>query len=106
MKNYFLVSEVKENWRSTTMRHTLTNNMLLNHVGWEVVTSRSIESKCHNWMDVFAIESENYQMCGCVDALREFVKEHPEETFEWFKPGYGRVGAELDEEEDEDEPID
>lgn len=98
MKNYFFVSEVKDTWRSTTMRHTLTDNMLLNHAGWELVTSRSIEPIAHNYMDEFAVESENYQMCGCVDALLNFVKEHPEETFEWFKPGYGKIGVELDEE--------
>lgn len=99
MKNYFLVTETTELAFKFVMRYTLTNDILLNHVGWERVNTRSIEPISHNVMDCFCIESEHCQVYGDIQRLLKFIAEHPEEEFEWYAPCCGgRVGVEFDEE--------
>ena len=56
MKNYFLVTENKEGIIYPIMRYTLTNDMLLNHKGWERVSVRSVEPKTYMTIDKFCIE--------------------------------------------------
>ena len=97
MKNYFLVTEVKPCMTYPIMRYTLTNDMLLNHKGWECINTRSVEPKTHMTIDKFCIESEESQVYGCLDNVLEHIKNHPDEKFEWYAPSCGRVGVELDE---------
>ena len=98
MKNYFLVTENKEGVIYPIMRYTLTNDILLNHKGWERVSVRSVEPKTHMTIDKFCIESEQSQVYGCLDNVLEYIKNHPDEEFEWYAPSCGRVGVEIDEE--------
>ena len=102
MKNYFLVTEVKPCMTYPIMRYTLTNDMLLNHSGWERINTRSVEPKTHMMIDKFCIESEQSQMYGDIESLLGYITKHPDEEFEWYAPSCGRVGVEI-EEEDEDE---
>ena len=102
MKNYFLVTEVKPCMAYPIMRYTLTNDILLNHSGWERINTRSVEPKTHMTIDKFCIESEQSQVYGCLDNVLEYIKNHPDEEFDWYAPSCGRVGVEI-EEEDEDE---
>ena len=97
MKNYFLVTEVKPCMTYPIMRYTLTNDILLNHKGWERVSVRSVEPKTHMMIDKFCIESEQSQVYGCLDNVLEYIKDHRDEEFEWYAPSCGRVGVELDE---------
>lgn len=102
MKNYFLVTETKPCMAYPIMRYTLTNNILLNHAGWERVNTRSIEPISHNVMDCFCVESERCQMYGDIQRLLEFIKKYPDEEFEWYAPCCnGRIGVELDELDEE-----
>lgn len=99
MKNYFLVTEIKPCMTFySVMRYTLTNNMLLNHKGWERISTRSVEPKTHIVIDKFFIESEQSQVYGDIESLLEYIKNHPDEEFEWYAPSCGRVGVEFDEE--------
>ena len=102
MKNYFLVTEIKEGIIYPIMRYTLTNDILLNHKGWELINTRSVEPKTHMAIDKFCIESEQSQVYGCLDNVLEYIKNHPDEEFEWYAPSCGRVGVEI-EKEDENE---
>lgn len=98
MKNYFLVTEIKSCVAYPIMRYTLTNDILLNHAGWECVNVRSIEPKTLMMIDKFGIESEQSQMYGDIESLLGYIKKHPDEEFEWYAPSCGRVGVEIDEE--------
>lgn len=100
MKNYFLVTEVKTCMTYPIMRYTLTNDMFLNHSGWERVNVRRVEPKTHMMIDKFCIESEQSQKYGDIESLLGYIKAHPDEEFEWYAPSCGRVGVELDDEED------
>ena len=102
MKNYFLVTEIKECVTYPIMRYTLTNDILLNHKGWERINTRSVEPKTLYMPDKFCIESEQSQVYGDIESLLGYIKKHPDEEFEWYAPSCGRVGVEI-EEEDEDE---
>ena len=98
MKNYFLVTENKEGVIYPIMRYTLTNDILLNHKGWERVSVRSVESKTLYMPDKFCIESEQSQVYGDIESLLGHIKKYPDEEFEWYSPSCGRVGIEIDEE--------
>nr|DAF50316.1 MAG TPA: hypothetical protein [Siphoviridae sp. ctBCr48] len=98
MKNYFLVTENKPCMAYPVMRYTLTNDILLNHKGWERISTRSVEPKTHMMTDKFCIESEQSQVYGCLENVLEYIKNHPDEKFEWYSPNCGRVGVEIDEE--------
>ena len=102
MKNYFLVSEKRYCGFDIILRYTLTNNSTLNHDGWEFMKTRSVEPKSLKTYDRFCIESEQSQMYGDIESLLGYVKNHPDEEFEWYSPSCGRVGVEI-EEENEDE---
>ena len=97
MKNYFLVTEVKLCMAYPIMRYTLTNDILLNHKGWERVSVRSVEPKTLYMPDKFCIESEQSQVYGDIESLLGYIKKHPDEEFEWYAPSCGRVGVEIDE---------
>lgn len=97
MKNYFLVTEIKSCVAYPIMRYTLTNDILLNHAGWECVNVRSIEPKTNMMIDKFCIESEQSQMYGDIESILGYIKKHPDEEFEWYMPSCGRVGVEIDE---------
>ena len=99
MKNYFLVTEIKPCTIYPIMRYTLTNNMFLNHSGWERVNTRSVKPKTYMMIDKFCIESEQSQMYGDIESLLEYIKAHPEEKFEWYAPSCGRVEIEIEENE-------
>lgn len=101
MKNYFLVTEIKSCVAYPIMRYTLTNDILLNHAGWECVNVRSIEPKTLMMIDKFGIESEQSQMYGDIESLLGYIKKHPDEEFEWYAPSCGRVGVEIEDDEDE-----
>lgn len=101
MKNYFLVTEVKPCMAYPIMRYTLTNDMLLNHSGWERINTRSVEPKTYMMIDKFCIESERSQMYGDIESLLGYIKNHPDEEFEWYAPSCGRVGIEIDELDEE-----
>lgn len=101
MKNYFLVTEIKEDTTYPIMRYTLTNDMLLNHSGWERVNVRSIEPKTLMMIDKFCIESVQSQIYGDIKNLLGYIKRHPDEEFEWYAPSCGRVGVEIDELDEE-----
>lgn len=98
MKNYFLVTEIKSCMTYPVLRYTLTNDILLNHNGWERINTRSVEPKTLMMIDKFCIESEQSQMYGDIESLLEYIKKHPDEKFEWYAPSCGRVGVEIDEE--------
>lgn len=97
MKNYFLVTETKPCMTYPVMRYTLTNDILLNHNGWERISTRSVEPKTLMMIDKFCIESEQSQMYGDIESILRYIKKHPDEEFEWYAPSCGRVGVELDE---------
>ena len=97
MKNYFLVTENKEGIIYPIMRYTLTNDILLNHSGWERLNTRSVEPKTHMMIDKFCIESEQSQMYGDLVTCLKFIEERPKEEFEWYSPSCGRIGVEIDE---------
>lgn len=101
MKNYFLVTEIKSCVAYPIMRYTLTNDILLNHAGWECVNVRSIEPKTNMMIDKFCIESEQSQMYGDIESILGYIKKHPDEEFEWYMPSCGRVGVEIEDDEDE-----
>ena len=101
MKNYFLVTEIKEGIIYPIMRYTLTNDILLNHKGWKCINTRSVEPKTLMMIDKFCIESEQSQMYGDIESLLGYIKKHPDEEFEWYAPSCGRVGVELDELDEE-----
>ena len=101
MKNYFLVTENKEGVIYPIMRYTLTNDILLNHKGWERVSVRSVEPKTLMMIDKFCVESEQSQMYGDIESLLGYIKKHPDEEFEWYAPSCGRVGVEIDELDEE-----
>lgn len=101
MKNYFLVTEIKSCVAYPIMRYTLTNDILLNHAGWECVNVRSIEPKTLMMIDKFDIESEQSQMYGDIESILGYIKKHPDEEFEWYMPSCGRVGVEIEDDEDE-----
>ena len=98
MKNYFLVSEKRYCGFDIILRYTLTNDILLNHKGWERVSVRSVEPKTLYMPDKFCIESEQSQVYGDIESLLGYIKKHPDEEFEWYAPRCGRVGVEIDEE--------
>lgn len=98
MKNYFLVTENKPCMAYPVMRYTLTNDILLNHKGWERISTRSVEPKTNMMIDKFCIESEQSQMYGDIESILEYIKKHPDEEFEWYMPSCGRIGIEIDEE--------
>ena len=98
MKNYFLVTENKPCMAYPVMRYTLTNDILLNHKGWERVNTRSVEPKTLYMPDKFCIESEQNQMYGDIESILEYIKKHPDEEFEWYAPSCGRIGVEINEE--------
>ena len=98
MKNYFLVTKNTEGVIYHIMRYTLTNDILLNHKGWQSVSVRSVEPKTLYMPDKFCIESEQSQVYGDIKSLLGYIKKHPDEEFEWYAPSCGRVGVEIDEE--------
>lgn len=102
MKNYFLVTEERYCGFDIVLRYTLTNNCVLNHEGWEFVRARSVEPKSFKTYDRFCVESEQSQTYGDLVTCLKFIKRHPNEKFEWYMPNCGRIGIEI-EEENEDE---